>query len=117
MVRIIISRTKQKKYYFIVESTKEDTLLTSGLYTSKTSCKKGIASLKNTVEGVGRYQWLEDQHSVSFIVKSVNGQRLATSEPFKNLTELTEILSALKAQIRNAVVMDQTIKQKDKNLY
>ena len=116
MVRIIISRTKQKKYYFFVESTKQETLLTSGLYTCKISCKKGIASFKNAVDGVGRYQLLEEQHSVSFIVKSVNGQQLATSESFGSLIELTEIITTLKAEIRNATVMDQTTKRKGKDL-
>lgn len=117
MVRIVISRTKQKKYYFIVESTQQEILLTSGLYASKNACKKGIAALKKTAKGIGRYQWLEENNTVSLVIKSINGHKLATSASAHSFAELTKILSTLKAEVPNAIVMDLTIRLKSNNLY
>jgi uncharacterized protein YegP (UPF0339 family) len=109
MVTFIISRTRQKKFYFTVESSEEATLLVSEFYSSKIACKKGITSLKNAVQGIARYQWNEEQdNSVSFIIKSINGRKLATSELYNNLQASTEGLMMLKAEIPAAIVIDQT---------
>lgn len=109
MVRFIISRTRQKKFYFTVESPELITLLTSDFYTSKTACKKGIFSLKNAVQGIGRYEWVEEKNNtVYFIVKSTNGQKLASSKHYNSLPESTDSLSMLKAEIPGAIVIDQT---------
>jgi|GEM_PF-1791910 len=109
MVRFIISRTRQKKFYFTVESQELTTLLTSEFYTSKTACKKGIITLKNAVRGIGRYQWVEENdNTVYFIIKSMNGQRLASSERYNSLLESTDSLSMLKMEIPKAIVVDQT---------
>jgi uncharacterized protein YegP (UPF0339 family) len=116
MVTFIISRTKQKKFYFTVQCPEQGTLLTSGHYTSKTACKRGIASLKNTVQGIGRYQWIEEKDNiVSFVIKSVNGQKLASSELYNSLEKSADALSMLKAVIPEAIIIDQTIRLKKQN--
>ncbi|MDI3320133.1 DUF1508 domain-containing protein [Pinibacter soli] len=109
MVRFIISRTRHKKFYFTVESQELTTLLTSEFYTSKTACKKGIVALKNAVQGIGRYQWVEEKdNTVYFIIKSINGQRLASSERYNSLPQSNDVLSMLKTEVPQAVVVDQT---------
>ncbi|MBV4356206.1 DUF1508 domain-containing protein [Pinibacter aurantiacus] len=112
MVRFIISRTRQKKYYFTVECSNQETLLTSKFYCCKIACKKGIESLKNAIQGIGRYQWIDQESAVSFVIKSANGQTLATSESYGSLTESSDILSMLKNEIPKTVVVDQTVKLK-----
>jgi uncharacterized protein YegP (UPF0339 family) len=116
MVMIIISRTRQKKFYFTVQCPEKGTLLTGQHYTSKTACKKGIASLKNTVQGIGRYQWIEEKdETISFIIKSINGQKLGSSELYKSLHESAEVLSMLKGAIPEANIIDQTIRLRKQN--
>lgn len=109
MVRFIISRTKNKKFYFTVESTELTTLLTSEFYASKLACKKGIIALKNAVQGIGRYQWVEEKDdAVYFIIKSINGQKLASSERYNSLPESSDSLSMLKKEVPKANIVDQS---------
>ncbi|MDH7463387.1 hypothetical protein QEG73_18960 [Chitinophagaceae bacterium 26-R-25] len=110
MVRFIISRTRQKKFYYTVESPDLTTLLTSNFYASKIGCQKGIIALKNAIQGLGRYQWVEQESAVSFIIKSAKGQRLATSKPYDCVPEASDVLSMLKKEIPGALVDDQTVK-------
>ncbi len=48
-MKFIISKSKNKKFYFVLKAKNGEIIATSEMYESKQACKKGISSVKRTL--------------------------------------------------------------------
>lgn len=89
------------KYYFNLKAANGEIVLASQAYTTKTSAKKGVASIRENGGDAANYELRDAQNDqVYFVLKAANGKVIATGETYvseSNAEAAVESISALVA--------------------
>ena len=85
MGKFIIKTGKDGQFYFNLKAGNGEIILSSEGYTSKTSCKKGIASVMKNAADVSKFEKLIAKNGKSyFTLKAGNSQIIGKSELYES---------------------------------
>jgi len=76
-----------REWYFVLRAADGRTLLESESYTGRTGAVNGIESVRENGKDPGRYQILDGEGDVYFILKAGNGQEIGASGAFATVGE------------------------------
>ena len=104
-----IRNSTNRQYYWVLKSANNETIITSETYTTKESCKNGIASSKVCIKdenfsrktSTNGYQYYFDQ-------KANNGQMLGVSEMYNSKQARDHGIEVVKLIAPTAIVEDLT---------
>lgn len=87
---INVTQNKIGYFEFLLKNNRNQTLLSSENYTSKTGCINGANSLKINAQNKSNYVSIKNVSKYFFFIKAGNGQILAKSNKFddKNLLKI-----------------------------
>lgn len=104
-----IKRSNNFQYYWILRSVNVEVLLTSETYTSKESCKVGIASSKTCLQDDNFSKNVASNGQPFFNQKANNYQILGISEMYNSTQARDNGIAAVKRDARNAEIEDLTL--------
>ncbi|MBP3710617.1 MAG: DUF1508 domain-containing protein [Treponema sp.] len=122
MSKFIIKNAKNGVMFNLVASNGE-VIATSEVYTTKTACKKGIASVQKNCTGQVENQTEKDCKKLSnpkfevykdkrgefrFRLKATNGQIIAVGEGYKAMTNCMNGIKSIKTGAPSAQIVDTT---------
>ena len=85
MGKFIIKTGKDGQFYFNLKAGNGEIVLSSEAYTSKTSCKKGIASVMKNATDVSKFEKLISKNGKPyFTLKAGNQQVIGKSELYES---------------------------------
>ena len=80
-----IKKAKNGKFHFNLKAGNGEVILSSQMYTSKSSAKNGIASVRKNSPDADRYERLEGKKGQPyFVLKAANQQVIGTSEMYND---------------------------------
>lgn len=107
MSKFVIFKASNDKYYFHLKAGNGEKILASQGYIYKSSCKDGIASVKDNARYDSQY---EKRTSVSnqyyFVLKAGNGEIIGTSEMYTSSSSRDSGIEVVKREAPNADVED-----------
>lgn len=107
--KFAIKRAKNGKFYFNLLASNGEVVLTSQMYASKATAKKGIASVRTNAPDAGRF---EDRKNKSgkhyFVLKASNHLVIGTGEAYSGTTALKKGMRSVSANAPKATVEDLT---------
>ena len=105
MGKFEIKKTKTGGFRFDLKASNGQVILSSQTYKSKTSCKRGIASVqKNSVEEGRFIRKKAKDGSPYFNLKASNGQIIGTSEMYSNASGMENGIASVMKNSRDSVV-------------
>ncbi len=95
-----IKLAKNKKYHFNLLAANGEIILTSQMYASKATAKKGIASVQNNAADAEQFDARENKKGEDdFVLKAKNHQIIGTSEGYSGKTGMK---NGIKSVAKNA---------------
>jgi uncharacterized protein YegP (UPF0339 family) len=105
-----ISKAKNGKFYFTLKASNGQVILTSQRYSSKTSCKNGIESVRTNSQLDERFEQLTGKGgSPYFVLHAGNRQVIGTSQQYKSTKTMENGIASVKKNAPEAPVVDTTI--------
>lgn len=105
----IFKSTKNNQYYFRLLATNNQIILASEGYTTKDSCKTGIASVKDHSPHDNYYRRLTASNGqYYFTLTAANGQVIGVSEMYVSLQGRENGITSVKQNAPTAVIEDLT---------
>lgn len=101
-----LKRSINNQFYFNLKSGNGETILTGETYTTKQSCKDGIASAKLNAPYDSSYE-RKNGVSYTFILKASNGEPLGRSESYTTAASRDNGIQAVKRDAPDAPIDDQ----------
>lgn len=84
-----LKRAKNDKFYFNLLATNGEIILTSQMYASKATAKKGIASVQNNAADTDQFEPRKNKAGKHFFVlKAKNHQVIGTSEAYSGASAM-----------------------------
>ena len=85
MGKFVIKKSSDNQYYFVLKAGNGEVILTSEMYTTKSSCENGISSVKTNAPYNGNYEKLTSSNwKYYFNLKAINGQVIGTSQMYES---------------------------------
>jgi uncharacterized protein YegP (UPF0339 family) len=104
-----IRQAKNRKYYFNLVAPNSEVILTSQMYASRVTAKKGIASVQNNAAIESRFEVKENKAGKQyFVLKAGNHQVIGTSESYSAKAALNKGIKAVTKHGPQAAVEDHT---------
>lgn len=109
--RFQIKKMKNGKFYFNLLSPNGEVILTSQMYASKVTVKKGIASVRINALGSDQYQVKTNEAGEHyFVLKARNHQVVGSSEGYAGTTGMNNGIRSVTKNAPNAVIEDIHVK-------
>ncbi|WP_026878984.1 YegP family protein [Ignatzschineria larvae DSM 13226] len=100
---------KNDKFYFRLKAGNGEIILSSQGYATKTSCKKGIASVQKNSVDPNRYEKKSsDTGKFSFNLKATNGQVVGSSQSYKSESGCDNGIKSVTKNAADATIVDLT---------
>lgn len=97
MAKFVIKTAKNGEYFFNLKAGNGETILSSEMYSSKTSCNNGIASVQKNCSDDGKYERkVSTNKKHYFNLKASNGQVIGKSEMYESSTGMEGGISSVK---------------------
>jgi uncharacterized protein YegP (UPF0339 family) len=103
--RFQLSKSKDKRFKFVLKAGNSETILTSELYQTKTSAKNGIESVRTNCKFAKRYD-LKDSRNGKFYfnLKAANQQIIGTSEMYDSERAREKGIDSVKANGKTHII-------------
>ena len=104
-----LSKSKDGQFKFILKAGNAETILTSELYTSKSSAENGIASVRTNCGSADHYE-LKDSTNGKFYfnLKAANHQVIGTSQMYQSKDSRDNGVASVKSNGTTQTVKDET---------
>lgn len=98
---------KNGKYFFNLLATNGEVILTSQMYASKATAKKGIASVKNNSEATEQFETLKNKSGKDyFVLKAKNHQVIGTSQGYSSTRAMNGGIKSVSKNAPKAEITD-----------
>ena len=109
MGKFEIKQRANGEYQFNLKAGNGEIILTSEGYTSKSSCKNGIDSVRNNSIDDSRYNRLKSSNNKDYFnLKARNGEIIGTSEMYESTTGMENGIQSVKNNAPDASEVDLT---------
>ena len=100
---------KDGKRYFNLKAGNGQVILTSQMYASKATAKKGIASVQNNAAEPGQFERLTTKKGEPyFVLKAKNRQVIGTSESYNTAKAMENGIASVGKNAPGAAIDDQS---------
>ncbi|MDD5151728.1 MAG: YegP family protein [Flavobacterium sp.] len=111
MEKFVISKEKTGEFKFDFIDNKGNIIFSSGSYTRKTMCIKGIESVKRNSQDSSKFNRKSTLNSESYFnLKSFNGKFLGTSQMYQEKALRENAIEIIKSKVPTASIEDQSKK-------
>jgi uncharacterized protein YegP (UPF0339 family) len=95
------------KYYFNLKAANGEIVLSSQGYTTKTSAKKGVASIRENGGDIENFELRDAQNEQTyFVLKAANGKIIATGETYVSASNAEAAVESISALIASEKIAD-----------
>lgn len=102
-----INKAKNDKFYFNLLAANGELILTSQMYASKATAKKGIASVRTNAEDAEQFEARENKKGEDyFVLKAKNHQIIGTSEGYAGKTGMKNGIKSVSKNAPKAEIED-----------
>ena len=102
-----IKRAKNAKFYFNLLAANGEVILTSQMYASKATAKKGIASVRNNAVDTEQFDTRENRKGEDyFVLKAKNHQIIGTSEGYSGKSGMKNGIKSVSKNAPTARIED-----------
>ena len=102
-----IMKAKNGKFYFHLLSPNGEVILSSQMYASKVTAKKGIASVQANAADLDQYEVRTNKAGEHyFVLKAKNQQVIGNSEGYAGTTGMKNGIKSVSKNASNAIVED-----------
>ena len=109
MEKFIIKRNPNNEFQFYFVDKKGNIILSSGVYTRKLMCLKGIESVKrNSQDDMKFFRKTSSNNETYFNLKAFNGKVIAVSRLYKNKVLREKGIEFLKKKAKQANIEDSS---------
>ena len=104
-----LKKAKNGKLFFNLLATNGQVILTSQMYASKATAKKGIASVQNNAAEPGQFERLTTKKGEPyFVLKAKNRQVIGTSESYNTAKAMENGIASVGKNAPGAAIEDQS---------
>ena len=104
----VVAKAKNGKFRFSLKATNKQVVLTSQLYTARSSALRGVESIRKNVVVDARFLLKTARDgSPYFVLMGRNGQVIGTSETYKSTAAMRKGIASVRANARSAKVVDE----------
>lgn len=104
-----IKKAKNGQFYFNLKAANHEIILTSEMYTTKASAKKGVASVQKNAAEPRRYDRRVNKDGKDyFVLKAANHQVIGRSEAYNTKAAMENGISSVSRNAGSAAVADLT---------
>ena len=104
-----LSKSKDGQFKFVLKAANAETVLTSELYTSKSSAENGIASVRTNCGATDRYELLDAKNGkFYFTLKAANHQVIGASQMYSTKDARETGVTSVKSNGTTTTVKDET---------
>lgn len=102
-----LKKAKNAKFYFNLLAANAEIILTSQMYASKATAKKGIASVQNNAADTERFEACENKKGESyFVLKAKNHQIVGTSQGYSAKAGMNKGIKSVSKNAPTAQIED-----------
>lgn len=102
-----IKKAKNGKYYFNLLAANGEVVLTSQMYASKQTAKKGIASVQTNAADTGQFEQMKNRAGKHyFVLKARNQQVIGTGEAYSGTTAMKNGIKSVSKNAPRAAIED-----------
>lgn len=103
-----LKQAKNKKIYFNLLASNGEVILTSQMYASKATAKKGIASVKSNAKTAGQYVERQSSTKHGFSLRAKNHLVVGTSQNYASKASMKKGIKSVMTAAAKAKVDDLT---------
>ncbi|MGK6349908.1 YegP family protein [Parapedobacter sp. DT-150] len=109
MGKFVISKRTNGEFQFNLKAGNGEVILASEGYAAKSSCEKGIESVRKNAADENRYERKESKNGKHFFnLKARNGQVVGSSEMYESTSGRDKGIESVKRNAPEATIDDQT---------
>ena len=106
-----IQKAKNEKFYFHLLAANGEIILTSQMYASKATAKKGVASVQSNAAHADQYEAKTNKAGEHyFVLKAKNHQIIGSSEGYSNTTGMKKGITSVSTNAPKAMIEDISVK-------
>lgn len=110
MGKFVITQRVNNEYQFNLKAGNGEIILMSEGYVQKSSCQKGIESVKNNSQEDSRYdRRMTVNNKDYFVLKARNGEIIGKSQYYSSKSAMEVGISSVKTNAPTAETVDETI--------
>lgn len=110
MGKFVITQRVNKEYQFNLKASNGEIILMSEGYVQKSSCQKGIESVKINSQDDSRYdRRMTVNNKDYFVLKARNGEIIGKSQYYSSKSSMETGIASVKANAPTAKTVDETI--------
>lgn len=111
MGKFVITQRVKSEYQFNLKASNGEIILMSEGYVQKSSCQKGIESVKINSQDDSRYDKRVAVNGKDyFVLKARNGEIIGKSQLYSSKTAMENGIHSVKSNAPNAEIIDETLK-------
>lgn len=111
MGKFTITQRVNREYQFNLKANNGEIILMSEGYVQKSSCQKGIESVKINSQDDARYERRVSTNDKDyFVLKARNGEIIGKSQLYSSKTAMENGIHSVKSNASNAEIIDETLK-------
>ena len=104
-----LKKAKNGKFFFNLLAPNGEVVLTSQMYASKATAKKGIASVKSNASHSDQFEEMKNKAGKHyFVLKAKNRQIIGTGEAYAGLTSMKNGIKSVSKHAPKADTEDET---------
>ncbi|MEM8670993.1 MAG: YegP family protein [Planctomycetota bacterium] len=104
-----IQQAKDGSFYFNLLAANGETILTSQMYASKATAKKGITSVQNNAGDSERFEVQKNKSGKHyFVLKAANGLVIGTGEAYSGTTAVNKGIKSVSTNAPKARIEDES---------
>lgn len=109
MGKFVITKRKNGEFQFNLKAGNGETILSSEGYTTMTSCRNGIESVRKNAPVDGRFERKEAANGAPYFnLKASNGQIIGTSEMYSSVAARENGIESVKKNAPAAEIVDKS---------
>ncbi|WP_428229487.1 YegP family protein [Flavobacterium sp.] len=118
MEKFVINKNANGEYQFDFINNKGEVILSSGEYTRKFMCIKGIESVKLNSQDNTKFNRKTSQSSKRYFnIKAFNGKIIANSKMFEDKLSCDAEMDLFKSNAQEAIIEDRSNSRKEPKIY
>jgi uncharacterized protein len=107
MGNFVIKKGTKGGYYFNLLADNSQIILTSQMYSSKSSCFNGIDLVRNSCSFDSYERKQTDNNKHYFVLKASNGQIIGNSEIYESIASMENGIESVKINGNNTKVVEE----------
>lgn len=110
MGKFVITERKNGEYQFVLKAGNGQVILASQGYKAKSSCEKGIESVRKNSQSDTRFERKTSSNGKPYFnLTATNGQIIGNSEMYESQSACENGIESVKKNALDAIVTDETL--------